>query len=254
MAVTALEHMVLCSLREHGLLPAAPAVIELGESNWYGDVPVDQLAADLTRFAPDAERSVAALREAAAARRPDYPYELARAFFRGVIGAAPYVTIDPGTPGSTYRFDLNEPVPLTEQFDLVMNIGTAEHVFDVRRFYTTAHDLTRPGGLALHSGPCSGWPDHGFYTFQPTFFFDLARANNYEIVSFVVASLRPFRYVQLAGHDDVFRLVQRGGMPANGYLNVVFRRTTDQPFRVPTQAYYAGALSAESARLWQTLR
>ena len=31
----------------------------------------------------------------------------------------------------------------------------------------------------LHGMPFSGWYDHGFYNFQPTFYLDLAIANNY---------------------------------------------------------------------------
>jgi hypothetical protein len=165
-----------------------------------------------------------------------------------------YASIDPGTPGSQYRFDLNLPVSIAQKFDLVLNIGTAEHIFNVYQFFKTTHDLTAPGGLMMHSSPFTGWPDHGFFNFQPTFFFDLARANHYEILSFICGRIKPLEYVQVRNHDDIPLLIQSGKIPAGSHINVLFRKTTDADFIVPMQGYYAGTLSKESSRFWHELR
>ena len=143
---------------------------------------------------------------------------------------------------------------MQQQFDLTMNIGTAEHIFNVQQFFKTAHERTKTGGLMMHSSPCTGWVDHGFFNFQPTFYFDLARANQYEVLSFVLGKLKPFEYVQVQKHDDIPRLLQSGKIPNGSHINVLFRKKTDNEFAVPMQGYYAGTLSKESQRLWHELR
>jgi len=257
MAITALEFMVLGSFREHGLLPLKPRVLELGESNWYGDVSVDQFEEEIRRIARDPQerdQRISQLKQTVAANRPGLLYELARLFFATIVQAGEYSAVDPGTPGSRFRFDLNEPVPIAEQFDLVLNIGTAEHIFNVYQFFKTAHERTVAGGLMMHSSPFTGWPDHGFFNFQPTFFFDLARANGYEILSFICGKISPLEYVQVPSHDEIPHLIKAGKIPAGSHVNVVFRKMANADFKVPMQAYYAGALSKESQRLWHELR
>jgi hypothetical protein len=257
MAITALEFMVLSSFREHGLLPPRPRVLELGESNWYGDVSVDQLEQEIRRLLTDPHQRDAqllALKQITGANRPGILYELARLFFVAIVQADEYTSIDPGTPSSRYRFDLNQPVPIAERFDLLLNIGTAEHIFNVQQFFKTAHELTLPGGLMMHSSPFTGWPDHGFFNFQPTFYFDLARANGYEILSFICGKLKPFAYVQVKHHEEIPQLIRAGKIPAGSHINVVYRKKIDAGFAVPMQAYYAGALSKESQRAWHELR
>lgn len=258
MAITGLEYIVFTSLRTHALLPVKPRVVELGESNWYGDVPTEQLERDISAFVVDPtnrDQLLATLRDAVSANGPDQLYQIARVFWRAMVDPASYDAIDPGTPGSRYQFDLNEPVPLTEQFDLTVNIGTAEHVFNVHQFFKTAHELTRPGGMMMHSSPFTGWPDHGFYCFQPTFFFDLARTNGYEILSMLIGQINPLKFVQVASHADIPRLLKAGQIPANTHINVVYRKPPEpRAFAAPTQAYYAGALSPEHARAWHEMR
>jgi hypothetical protein len=257
MAITALEFMVLSSFREHRMLPQQPSVLELGESNWYGDVSVDELETEIRRLVTDPaqrDRFVSQLAECSRAQRPRLLYELAQIFFSAVVQVGSYAANDPGTPGSTYRFDLNLPVSIEERFDLVLNIGTAEHIFNVYQFFKTAHELTKAGGLMMHSSPFTGWPDHGFFSFQPTFFFDLARANQYEILSFICGRIKPFEYVQVRSHDELPHLIKAGKIPNGSHINVVFRKTTDADFAVPMQGYYAGSLSKASHEFWHEWR
>jgi len=257
MAITALEFMVLSSFREHRMLPLRPRVLELGESNWYGDVSVDQLEEEIRRLVTDPaerDRYLARLFDAVAQQRQGLLYELAGIFFDGVVQVGSYSAIDPGTPGSRYRFDLNLPVSIEEKFDLVLNIGTAEHIFNVFQFFKTAHDLTLPGGLMMHSSPFTGWPDHGFFNFQPTFFFDLARANRYEILSFICGRIKPFEYVQAKTHDEIPHLIRSGKIPIGSHINVLYRKTSQAEFTAPMQGYYAGTLSKEAMRSWHELR
>lgn len=284
MAITALDYLVFSSLRQHNVFPARPRIFELGESNWYGDVPVEQFYADIGRAVVDPARRaelqirlldaigvpreassappamapadlnvrLAALPEAAASRAH---YAIARIFFATFADCASYDANDPGTPGSKYRFDLNLPVPLQERFDVVVNIGTGEHVFNVHQFYKTAHDLTAAGGLMIHTAPCNGWPNHGFYNFQPTFFFDLARSNNYELLVMVLGRVQPFQYVQVQSQDQVVALMAENKVPDQSMIAVVFRKSqVPAEFAIPMQGLYAGVLSPQATAAWHQLR
>ena len=81
--------------------------------------------------------------------------------------------------------DLNLPEPppeLRDRFDVVFDGGTLEHVFHLPNALANLHAMTKPGGLIIHQSPSSNHPDHGFYMFSPTFFYDYYSANGYEIV------------------------------------------------------------------------
>lgn len=82
------------------------------------------------------------------------------------------------------KVDLNLDLMRTDSWDIVTNFGTSEHMFNQFAFMKNCHDLTRQGGFSLHVLPVSSGMDHGFYNYHPTFFRSLAKANNYEILSF----------------------------------------------------------------------
>jgi hypothetical protein len=257
MAITAIEYLVMRTLKERGALPPNPSVLELGESNWYGDMAPEEFLSDLEKFAPsDIKQEII---DAARAQLPPKSekefYALAKLFFRGFLGFKSLDAIDPATPGSTYRLDLNLPVSLDRQFDILLNYGTAEHVFNVMQFFKTTHELTVPGGLMIHGSPFTGWIEHGFYNFNPTFFFDLALANGYEILLMAIAQIKPFVAMEVSKREDVLELAQRGQIPPNAMIDVAFRKPPDErPFAAPMQGYYAGVLSPQAKKAWETLR
>lgn len=49
----------------------------------------------------------------------------------------------------------------------------------------------------MHGMPLSGWVDHGFYSFNATFYWDLAAANGYEIDLALYTELNPLKLVRL---------------------------------------------------------
>jgi len=46
------------------------------------------------------------------------------------------------------------------------------------------HDSTKTGGYIVHSLPCAGYSNHGYFTYTPRCMFDLAGYNQYEVVDF----------------------------------------------------------------------
>ena len=101
------------------------------------------------------------------------------------MGLKEYFSLDSHDIRSDWRVDLNYPVTtIPRKFDVITNIGTAEHVFNVAQVFVTCHELLEPNGVALHILPTSGCVDHGFYNIHPTLYFDIARYNGYEMVDF----------------------------------------------------------------------
>lgn len=263
MAITALEYTILIDLRRRGLLPAAPHVLELGMQNWYGDVSfkavsvlADELLADepdrLAEFKAEYGRIVGAIEggNIAGGMR-----QFAKLFYRLVLEFASYSAIDLDDVPDGLKHDLNHPVPMKRRFDLVTNIGTAEHVFDIAQVFATVHDRTEPGGLMIHTAPVNGWWDHGFYAVQPTLYFDVAAANGYETVSLTCATLKPFDAVSVTTREDFLRIAEAGRLGTHAVVNCVLRKgAEDAPFRVPIQGIYAGTVSSEAAAAWRKLR
>ena len=242
MAIARNEYDFLKRLRESGALPDAPSLLELGESNWYGDVPPDELRADALRLGAEFPET-----------NWDDKFSVAKGIWRSVLGVASFAAIDLDGDRPVLHHDLNTPLPgETPGYDLVANLGTAEHIFDVRQMFETAHRLCKPGGVLLHSLPCGGWVNHGFYNFQPTFLADLARANGYEILALAYA-VRGEGMVYFEGDPALTESARQGlfRRAADGMLFAAFRRATADTFRVPLQGYYAGALTPEQELDWK---
>lgn len=262
MAITALEFVVLTELSLAGRLPRGRPLLEFGRQSWYADVPLDKLAEFASRrLGPETAGFLAELRSVADAinrgggREEDGLFRIARLFYGLAFDPSDYLAVDLDEGPEVHRHDLNEPLDLGRRFGVVTNIGTAEHVFDLRGVFKAIHDHTEPGGLMVHTAPFNGWWDHGFYCLQPTLFFDLAAANGYEVLAVTCAGLSPFKAVRLESRDDVARLADRGGIPTHAIINYVLRKgDADHPFRVPIQGYYAGTLSEEGRKAWKRLR
>jgi hypothetical protein len=89
--------------------------------------------------------------------------------------------------GGDIPIDLNKgEVPLRYRgaFDLAINAGTTEHVANQGNAFSAIHELIRVGGLMYHELPAYGHIDHGFFGYQPKFFWRMAEANNYDTVLF----------------------------------------------------------------------
>lgn len=263
MAITAIEYTLLGDLRQSGLIPAQPTVVEFGESNWYGDVPLARLGRDLVRFVTEPGRrqkiegELAGLTSqiGAGTAPADYLWRLAKIFFDIFLDRPSITSVDLGGTASAIKADLNRPLSLGRQFDLALDFGTAEHVFDVGQFFRTVHEATSPGGHMIHGLPFQGWIDHGFYNFQPTFLWDLAEANSYQMERLLHCQLVPPQLAPVPSREHLLRLAEKRELGENVLLYAVMRKAADEsPFRVPIQGYYRGALSQEAQTAWLKLR
>ena len=255
MAITELEYEALTGLHEKGLLPQGGSILELGQSNWYGDVNGQKFLDDAKKFCGD--DLVKKIKDIAEANREGVLFEAARACWDMFFAPKDVTSIDFDGQDTALRLDLNFPLnnPLPKApFDVVMNIGTLEHVFNIAQGFRTVHDVTRVGGLMLHSSPFIGWPDHGFYSVHPTLFFDLAYSNGYKILHMACGEIQPLNQVVLETREDVIKMLVNLKSSRSRMLCCVMKKTREEPFRIPWQGYYAKTLPAGVHNAWHSLR
>jgi len=88
--------------------------------------------------------------------------------------------------GATYVLDLNRPVPevLYNRYDLIIDSGTSEHIFDLPQVLRNLHSMLKVGGRIIFMfTPATNFVDHGYYMFSPILFYDYFTINNYLIHS-----------------------------------------------------------------------
>jgi len=128
------------------------------------------------------------------------------------FGISRYVCIDLNGEHDALKRDLNQIEDIGEDFDIVTNHGTSEHIFNQMNCFKFMHSLTKSGGLIIHIVPTQGYLRHGFFNYSPLLFEELSRANQYKIA-------------QIYNEDDQF-----------GTLMVVMLiKTEDNRFTVPMQ-------------------
>lgn len=155
------------------------------------------------------------------------------------LGFKRYRSIDATGNGGALVFDLNRDLrdhyQFVETFDLVTNLGTAEHCFNQFLVFKNLHDLCKPNGVMIHALPAQGNVNHGFYNYHPRFVADLATANSYEILnlSFTV-DYKPAlikyskgEFQKWDSHDLLFY--------------AVLRKTNDSSFILPFDGMFASA-------------
>ncbi|MEO5357738.1 MAG: class I SAM-dependent methyltransferase [Nitrospirae bacterium YQR-1] len=107
--------------------------------------------------------------------------------------------------------DLEEPFPesFRGRFNLIIDAGTLEHIFDIKSVLVNIVSAAKPGALVLHFTPADNFLNHGFYQLSPTLFHDFYTLNGFEVLeSYIVeAHKRFFRfylYDHAADYTDMF--------------------------------------------------
>ena len=70
----------------------------------------------------------------------------------------------------------------SEMYDAVFDIGTTEHVGNPFASLQNAFYLLKPGGYYFYDLPYTSWNNHGLFQFNPSFFSDLCRTNELDLI------------------------------------------------------------------------
>ena len=170
------------------LLPAGASVLDIGSSNLYSATP-EGLRHFLSQY-DSVEVGDYEFIERLAKGSKYGPDGVANESFVGELleqAGMRYLSFDIADGYKTQIFDLNRDVleeRLHGAFDTVINSGTTEHVLNQLNAFRVVHDAVKRDGHMVHVLPCVGYVDHGFFTYTPRVFFDIAGYNDYELVCF----------------------------------------------------------------------
>lgn len=112
--------------------------------------------------------------------RGSFVIPTAESFFKA-LGATLEVLDVKAWRGDEIIVDLNYDANPKETYDLLLDNGTLEHCFNVPMAIWNIRGFVKPGGYVIHWNP-HHMPNHGFYNFSSTFFWDWYEANGGKVV------------------------------------------------------------------------
>jgi hypothetical protein len=240
MAISATNYHLLCEIAPQVRTPMlrGATILEIGQANWYGDAPPSVIS-------PEAAAETCS-------------FAVVRRLYEKLFTPEHITSIDgdPSAPDAV-ALDLNThevPAEFLRAYSLVINHGTAEHIFNIANVFRVMHDACAVGGLMIHESPFTGWTDHGFWNVNPTAFWDVAAANGYEMVKVAIEHLASQSIISVERREQILDLRRRDQLPDNSMLWVAMRKVSDAPFKVPMQGVYGGTVSNEAAKAWRELR
>lgn len=210
--------------------------IELGEAITAGFDLANYLAPIAATIDVAEADLLTALRDVRTQPAEQVPALEARLLYQWLLGLRSYRAVDLGSNDPEAWIDLNYPIDLGTRYDLMINNGTSEHVFNQANVFKFMHDHTKIGGTMIHYTTGLGWVEHGFYNLQPSFFFDLAKYNGYRVLSCALVNEAISLELQ-AGEINGDNLNADPRL-RNALLHCVLRRTDDAAFRYPIQRPY----------------
>jgi SAM-dependent methyltransferase len=115
--------------------------------------------------------------------------------FLKFLGADEVVALDASPyQGASVLHDLNLPIPLAVKnaFDVVIEGGTLEHIFNFPIAVQNCMEMLVPGGYDLGIGPANTFCGHGFYQFSPDLFFRIfSFENGFKLERMILCEVQP---------------------------------------------------------------
>jgi hypothetical protein len=180
--------ITIASLRH--CLPPSPTVVELG--NQRLTVNTSTLEKIIQHYAEKLAPNVN-LKELERLKKlsPKNRFPETASFYKA-LGFQSYTAIDINSKFGSLVMDLNldlhRDYQFTNTYDLVTNNGTGEHLFNQYQVFKNMHDLAKVDSLMVHIMPFVNWINHGFFSFHPILYADLAAVNDYEVVRMTFAN------------------------------------------------------------------
>ena len=264
MAITSYLYEILIFLKQKELISSGKtkSIFEIGEQNWYGDVSFQDLIKTINNYSDSKDKEVLckklneiiSLTEKGTDPRT-FSFDVAKVFYRAIFDYKEYMAIDLQGTKHSINFDLNNEYKDDKKYDVVTNIGTSEHIFNQLAVFKTIHNIVAAEGLIIHMLPGQGYYDHGFYNYQPTFFFDLAETNNYFMVGFWMYDNNKRQLINVHNRENYIKLFVRENHPTY-YDNIVIYKLPSEKkeeFKLPTQHIYSKTnISSEEKKRWDT--
>jgi hypothetical protein len=189
----------------------------------------------------------------------DYKWgEYADRFLTESLGASEVHTLDYSSyEGADLLYDLNQPIPceLKGRFDVVIEAGSLEHVFNFPIAIANLMQMTKVGGTIFASTVSNNLCGHGFYQFSPELIFRIFTVENGFELGKVMALEARYPGVELSPISNAFEVADpasvggRVGLVTKRPIMLFFtaRKTAELPVfaRSPMQSDYAAAWASK---------
>lgn len=131
--------------------------------------------------------------------------------------------------GCDFVHDLNEPPgeDLRGRFDVMIDGGTIEHVFNTPQALDGVFHMLREGGIFVSINGMTGWAGHGFYQFSPEIVWRYwGEARGCEVIRCLALPENPALETRdVTDTGKTGRRFRGRDMPGRWYLYYVIRKT-----------------------------
>ena len=243
MAISSKEIETLIYLKKNSFLNHASSVIEIGAQQLSNDFlkatdKINEIAAEFQlQKIIDLPASIKSHIVHGSLEHLDPNAMHARVFWEW-LGFS-YKAIDIDDSPDSIALDLNfdvTPNNMKNRYDLVTNFGTTEHLVNQLNAFQVIHELTKMGGLMMHTLPSQGMMNHGLFNYNPKFFWMLARSNGYKwVYSDYVPSTDYYDLPEnivnsILPHNPGILQKKEGYHISDCYFTVVMQKTFDTPY------------------------
>ena len=247
MAIANVHYTLIRKLREQNLLPYFNTILEIGEQNWYGDLDPRVLFNDIKLFAKESQKDDLTFQLISILKDPppNTLFDIAKIFYKIFFHVESLESIDLHGTSSSMKLDLNLNHDLGKQFDCIINLGTAEHVFNVYQVFKSIHEWIKKDGIVIHCLPMYGEVDHGFYNFHPTFYWDLLLANNYNNILLAKTTMKRIDLYKSrkSCKEDILSMDKN---KAYGMWSI-YKKISNEDFKIPRQGVYDDNLKDQTS-------
>lgn len=130
------------------------------------------------------------------------------------LGFEPHYVDIKQNRGTESILDLNNPVSVDwwERFDVIADLGTAEHCFNIGRVFANIRSMLKPDGFVLHANPLS-MVNHGLFNLSPGIYHDWYRLVHHHyaywgpIAERSVANIRDKAHARLTAPNESMQIV-----------------------------------------------
>ncbi len=128
-----------------------------------------------------------------------------------------------------FNHDVNE--QYHERFDVILDIGTLEHIFDVPTALSNITKMLKEGGEVILILTSSNAIDHGFYSFSPTLFFDFFTINGFSNFSCYLREGSNYNYMKKGKIYRYNHIGKEYSLTSKNSVDVCFFATKQQKLK-----------------------
>jgi hypothetical protein len=238
------------------ILPKGGTILEVGEARSFVNffTAMNSSIIGVTREKKDAFYEAARNYEASIKDHPRFNefmgFFIAKQIYQILFSYTKIVSIDYSGSDNAIKVDLNQHLDIINEFDVCINCGTTEHIFNQYQAYKTIHDHTKVGGLMIHWHPTHGFNhiNHGMFLIQPGLLQDMAHANNYSVKLMAMANASEIICIDSCWIDGLWLKDKLGD--SDNYVLSILQKTTSDQFVAPQQ-YESRLTKHDLAHSWE---